>query len=87
MDWEQLWTCLLYTLHAHAPGVARLLRAHNVNGAGVHLRNVRAADHAEAVERVEGVAVTVLADILLVGGKVLAVPVHVCLLYTSPLPG
>ena len=42
-----------------------------VDGAGVHLRDVPAAHHREAVEGVEGVAEAVLADVLLIGGKVL----------------
>ena len=64
-------------LQTHAPGNARLLGANDVDGAGVHLGNVAAAHHGEAVEGMEGVAVAVPADILLVGGEIFAVPVHV----------
>ena len=64
-------------LQAHAPGDARLPRAHNVDGAGVLLRQMAAAHHGKTVERVEGIGEAVLADVLLVGGEILAVAVHV----------
>ena len=64
-------------LEAHAAGDARLLGAHDVDGAGVHLGDVAAAHHREAVEGMERVSEPVLADVLLVGGIVLAQTVHV----------
>ena len=63
-------------LEAHGAGDARLLGADDVGGAEVLLGKVAAGHHAEAVERVEGVGKSVLADVLLVGGEVLAVLDH-----------
>ena len=61
----------------HATGDAGLLSANNVDGGGVHLGDVAAGHHGEAVEGMEGVGKTILADILLVGGEVLTVTIHV----------
>lgn len=48
-------------LEPHAAGDARLARADDVDGAGVHLRNVAAGHHREAVERVERIGEAILA--------------------------
>ena len=64
-------------LQSHTPCNARLLSAYNVDGRGVHLRNMAAAHHGEAVEGMECIGKPVLADVFLVGRKVFAVAVHV----------
>lgn len=64
-------------LETHAPGIARILCAHDIDGGGIHLRNVAAGHHGKSMEGMEGVAEAVFADILLVGGEILAVAVHI----------
>ena len=64
-------------LQPHRAGNTRFLGTHNIDGGSVHLGNVTAAHHGEAVEGVEGVAEAVLANILLIGSGVLAITVHV----------
>ena len=64
-------------LEPHAAGDARLARADDVDGAGVHLRNVAAGHHREAVERVERIGEAILADVFLVRREILAVAVHI----------
>ena len=64
-------------LKPHAAGDARLARADDVDGAGVHLRNVAAGHHREAVERVERIGEAILADVFLVRREILAVAVHI----------
>ena len=64
-------------LKSHSSCISRILSAAEIDCGSVHLRNVAAADHGEAVEWMERVAVTILSDILLIGCKVLAIAVHI----------
>ena len=64
-------------LEPHASCDPRLPGSSDIDGARVLLRQMAAAHHGEAVERMECIGKTVLADVLLLRGKVLTVAVHV----------
>ena len=61
----------------HPPRQAGLLGPHQIDGRGVPLGQVPAADHRKAVEGMERIGVAVPADILPVGGIVLPQPAKV----------
>ena len=64
-------------LQPHPSCIAGILCADDVDGAGIHLRNVPAGHHGKAVEGMEGVGKTVFPDVFRIRSVILSQTVHI----------
>ena len=65
------------SLEAHSSCDSRLSGSYDVDSRSVHLCDMAAAHHGEAMERMESITEAILSDVLLICSEVLAIPVHV----------